>query len=329
MMAEAMNLHDVWASLQKAETMLVTTGMRLRPKDGPDLREGLDMPAALRPIFSRTVYSFDPRQIRASDYLIRYPFSTAEAIERQLKELVAIGILTGPEDGAYAVTEEAEGALRLHTERVGALIDRLDLEGVNEADVRILLDYDHRILDAMRESIADEPSPIFEHRLKGLRLDFDPPKRWHHWQLAWTMIAAHEDAEETIRVARGIEPLAWFARRELRSMVRRAHRARMKACADLPRLAQLYAPIDEAEGACAATLGRMEELGWIEIDGDACRLTSSELERADRDEAEIEEILFRRWPELSAEERSEVKRITDAINVRCEELRAKADASAE
>jgi len=126
-------------------------------------------------------------------------------------------------------------------------------------------------------------------------------------------------------VEREIEPLAWFARREMRSVVRRSHRARMKTCADLPRLAQSYAPFEDAEETCAATLERMREDGWIEIDGDACRLTAAELERADRDEAEIEEIFFRRWPGLSDEERTELKGITDAINARCAQLQADAD----
>jgi len=320
-----LDLREVWGSVQKAETMLVVTGMKLRPKDGPDLREGLDMPAALRPIFSRTVYGFDPRGIRAVDYRVRYPYSSLGAIEAQLQELVDAGVFSGPVDGAYAVTESAEAALRLHTDRVGALIDRLDLGDVSEAEVQKLLAYDHRILDAMRASVEKDPSPIFEHRLRGLRLEFEPPKRWHHWQLAWSMIAAHEDAEETIRVEREIEPLAWFARREMRSVVRRSHRARMKTCADLPRLAQSYAPFEDAEETCAATLERMREDGWIEIDGDACRLTVAELERADRDEAEIEEIFFRRWPELSDEERTELKEIADAINARCAELQEAAD----
>jgi len=318
------NLRDVWASLQKVETMLVQTGMRLRPEGGPDLREGLDLPASLRPLFARSIYGFDPRRIRATDYLVRYPFSSTDAIERQLAELAEIGVLTGPQDGAYAVTDRAEGFLRLHTERVGDLIDRLDLGAVNEDDIQKLLAYDRRILDAMRRSVKEEPSPVFEHRLLGLHPEYDPPKRWHHWHLAWTMIAAHEDAEEFVRVARGIEPLTWFARHELWFTARRPHRGRMKTCADLQRLAEAYAPLEDAEDVCAATVSKMRDSGWVQIEGDACRLTPAELARADRDEGEVEEIFLGRWPELSAAERSELKGITDAINARCEELQAAA-----
>jgi len=313
-------LRETWVAVQKAETRLVETGVRLRPKDAPDLREGLEIAPELRQVFARTVYGFDPKRIRAEDYLVRYPFSSADAIERQLRALVEAGVFTGPHGDAYAVTEEAEAYLRLHTERVGESIDRLDLVDVGAEQIQKLLAYDRRILDGIRKSVEHAPSPIFEHRLNGLRLEYDPPKRWHHWQLAWTMIAAHEDAEQQVRVDRGIGPLVWFARHELWFTTRRPHRARMRSCADLARVAERYAPLEDAVRDCRTAIEAMRQRGWLEGEGDACRLTEQELEHADRDEAEIEEIFLARWPDFTDAEIAEMRQIADAIGRRCEEL---------
>jgi len=315
-------LRGTWVAVQKAETMLVTTGVRLRPKDAPDLREGLEMDRALRPLFSRAVYGFNPQEIRAADYLTRYPFSSVDAIERQLRALVEAGVFTGPHGDAYAVTDKAEAHLKRHTERVGESIERLDLGDVGEGQIQKLLAYDHRILDGIRESVEHAPSPIFEHRLKGSHPDYDPPKRWHHWQLAWTMIASHEDAEQQIRVDRGIEPLVWFARHELWFTARRPHRARMQSCADLARAAERYAPLEDAERDCRTAIEAMRQRGWLEGEGDTCRLTEQELENADRDEAEIEEVFLARWPDFTAAETAEMREIASAVNRRCEELLA-------
>jgi len=322
-------LRETWVAVHKAEGRLVRTGMRLRPKDAPDLREGLEIAPDLQQVFARTIYGFAPKRIRAQDYLARYPLSNVNAIERQLRALVEAGVFTGPHGDAYAVTDEAEAYFRLHTERVGESVDRLDLGDIDDEQVRKLLAYDHRILDGIRESTETDPSPIFEHRLKGLRLEYDPPKRWHHWQLAWTMVAAHEDAEERIRAARGIEPLVWFARHELWFTARRPHRARMRSCGDLARVAERYAPLEHAETDCRAALETMRRRGWIEGEGDACRLTEQELERADRDETEIEELFFARWPDFTDAELGEMRGIADAINRRCEELVAQAEQAEE
>ena len=322
-------LRETWAAVQKTETMLVTTGVRLRPKDAPNLREGLEIASELRQVFARTVYGFNPRAIRAADYLVRYPFSSVNAIERQLRALVEAGVFTGPHGDAYAVTDEAEAHLRLHTERVGESVDGLDLGDIDEAEVRKLLAYDHRILDGIRDSTETDPSPIFEHRLKGLRLEYDPPKRWHHWQLAWTMIAAHEDAEERLRAARGIEPLEWFARHELWFTARRPHRGRMHSCDDLARTAERYAPLEDAERDCRTAIEAMRQRGWLEGEGDACRLSERELERADRDEAEVEELFLARWPDFTDDELGEMRGIAGAISLRCEDLVKQAEQAEE
>ncbi len=321
-------LRETWASLRKAESMLVHAGIRLRPKDAPSLREGLEsIESSLRPLFSRAAYGFDPRRIRATDYAARYPFSSVSTIEKQLELLVDAGVLTGPDGDAYALTDEAEAGLRLHTDRVGEAIDRLDLGEIDETQVQRLLAYDHRILGGICDSVERAPSPIFEHRLKGVHPDYDPPKRWHHWQLAWTMVAAHEDAEEQIRRERGIPPLVWFARHELWFSSRLPHRSRMRACGGLRAVAERYAPLEHPEAECRAAIETMRAQGWLDGDGDGdeARLSGAELTRADRDESEIEAIFLSRWPDLTDPELHELRGIADAINRRCEELMRHAD----
>lgn len=84
-------LRETWAAAQKAETVLATTGVRRRPKGAPGLREGLEMLAALGPLVSRAVCGFDSRETRTADYLVRYPFSSSEAIDRRCEERVVQG----------------------------------------------------------------------------------------------------------------------------------------------------------------------------------------------------------------------------------------------
>jgi hypothetical protein len=316
---------EAWDSVRKAETMLVQAGVRLRPKDAPSLRDGLEIDRALRPLFARAAYGFDPRKIRAGDYLMRYPFSSAGVIERQFRSLVDAGVLTGPHGGPFALTEVAEAQLLKHTERVGESIDRLDLGAVGEEKIQTLLAYDHRILDGIRESVERAPSPIFEHRLKGVHPEYDPPKRWHHWQLAWTMVAAHEDAEEQVRKKRGIAPLVWFARHEFWFTARLPHRSRMRTCADLRAAAERYAPLENPEQTCRGAIEAMRAQDWLEGEGAASRLSDEQLALADRDEAEIETIFLSRWPDFTDQETRELKGIADAINRRCEDLLARAE----
>ena len=69
----------------------------------------------------------------------------------------------------------------------------------------------------------------------------------------------------------------------------------------------------------------MHSRGWLEGDGDDCRLSEEQLVVADRDEAEIEAIFLSRWPDFTDRELDELKGIADAINQRCEELVARAE----
>jgi hypothetical protein len=322
-------LRDIWVSLQKAETMLVQTAVQLRPRGEPVVSVGPDLDPALRPLFARSAHCFDTQRIRAVDYLSRFPFSSIDAIEGQLRSLVRADVLTGPHGDAYALTDEAERHLRAHMGRIGSFIDRLDLAEIEETAIERLLAYDHRIVDALRKSTSQARSPIFEHRLRGLHPDYERPMRWHHWQLAWTMIAAYEDAQEQVRATRQIDPLLWFARHEMWFSVRRPHRARMRSCTDLRATAERYAPLSNAAAACRETIEKLRGLGWVEGEGEDCRLTPLGLDLADRDEAVTLDIFLSRWPNLGEPECQELKGITDAINVRCEQLQAVASADPE
>ncbi|UCF09344.1 MAG: hypothetical protein JSW65_04585 [Candidatus Bipolaricaulota bacterium] len=320
-------LRQAWVSVQKAETKLVLTGVKLHPQEPIPPEARLDIDPSVRQVFARAASCFDPKEIRARDYLVRFPFSTVRAVERQLDALVTAGALTGLRKGKYALTAQGERTMRALTERVGASIDRLDLGVITEDQVGRLLAYDRRILEALTESVQGSPSPIFEHRLRGLQPDYDPPKRWHHWQLAWTMIAAHEDAEQQVREDRGIGPLAWFARHELWFTARRPHRGRMQSCADLAKVAERYAPLANPEEDCRAALEELRKRGWIDGVGADCDLTDQGIEAADRDEDEVEERFLARWPCLPGGEVEELKGIADAINERCEELEQRFEAT--
>jgi len=316
-------LREAWVALQKAETMLVQTGGKLRPPEAPALFEGVELERTLRPLLVRLGCGFDPQHLRAKDYLTRYPFSSLEAIEEDLRRLDCAGMLDGLPDGGFVLTDEGRRTVKNYAIRVGTLIDGLALGPAVEDEQMIrLLDYDRRIVDALRESMGTKPSPIFEHRLRGLYPKYDPPRRWHHWPLVWSMIAAHEDVEEQVRLTRRIDPLAWFARHELWFSTRRPHRARMRTCADLQAVTARYAPLEDPDRACEKAIGWLREQGWIEGSGDACGLSAEGLAQADRDEAEIDGIFLSRWPAFTESEIEEMRGIAETINRRCGELLA-------
>ncbi|MBU1049100.1 hypothetical protein KKG90_03635 [Candidatus Bipolaricaulota bacterium] len=312
-------LRETWISVQKAETSLVQAGARLCAKDSPGLCDGLELNPALRPILIRFASGFNPALIRADDYLRRYPFSKLNAIDAQLKALSEAGMLVLVEFQTYALTEQGVHSVRTYIERVGQLIDNLTLD-LSDADAQKLLAYDQAIVGSLRNRAAEQPSSIFEHRLRGLHHDYSSNRLWHHWHYVWTMIAAREDAEEQIGIEQGIDPLAWLARHELWFTSRRPLRARTKSCPDLAEVAQRYAPLQDADDESQAALNRLLDLGWINSIGEDGGLTEQGLKAADRDEAMVDAIFFSRWPQFSNEELAEMKRIADAINHRCDEL---------
>jgi hypothetical protein len=313
-------LRGVWTSVQRAETLLIQAAAHQNPVLRTQLFDGFDLDGKARQLLARMACGFDPQNLTARDYLVRYPFSSVEAIETGLDHLVESGVAVAKGAGRYAVTELGERAVRRSTEKVSIMIQSLDLGDVPSAAVQRLLDYDRRIVEAIQAAPRPHGHPILDHRLLGLHPAYDPPQLWHHWQWVWTMLAASEDEEEYVRQRQGVEPLVWFARRQIWFNHRRPWRARVKTLDDLVRRATGYSPVDRAEAVCSQALHDLEDLGWVEMVDGEYRLTPEGLAACDEDEREIDRHFLSYWPDLGEDEVQDLLDITARLNNRCEEL---------
>jgi hypothetical protein len=134
------------------------------------------------------------------------------------------------------------------------------------------------------------------------------------------MLAASEDEEEFVRKCRGMEPLVWFARRQIWFAHRRPWRARVKTLEDLVLRATGYSPIDRAETQCRQAVSDLEDRGWIQTADGEYRLTPEGLAICDEDEREIDQGFLSCWPDFSKEETDELSDITARMNRRLDEL---------
>jgi hypothetical protein len=196
------------------------------------------------------------------------------------------------------------------------------LGDVPPADIKRLLDYDRRILEAIEAASRPHGHPIFHHRLHGLHPAYVPPQLWHHWQRVWTMLAASEDEQEYVRQQRGLPPLVWFVRRQLWFVHRRPWLVRAKPnLENLVRRATGYSPIDRAEEACAQAVAELAARDWLKtVDGEF-RLTQAGLAACDQDEDEIDRSFLSCWPPFSAGQLKELLRIATRLNNYLEGLR--------
>jgi hypothetical protein len=316
----AMVREDTWTPIQRAETLLVRAAAHQNPALRSRLFDEFELDGTARQLLVRMACGFDPNNLRAGDYLLRYPFSSVEAIRAGLDHLVGFEVAVPKSDGGYAVTELGERVVRRWMEKVSIMMQSLDLGDVLPADVQRLLDYDRRILAAIRASSRPHGHPIFNHRLRGLHPAYDPPELWHHWQLVWTMLAASEDEEEYVRKQRGMDPMVWFARRQIWFVHRRPWRARVRTLDDLVRRATGYSPIDQVETVCGQATRSLEDCGWVEATNGEYRLTPEGLAICDEDEGEIDGCFLSCWPAFSEEEVDGVLAITTRLNQRFEEL---------
>jgi len=298
--------------------------VRAAAHQNPTLRaqlfEGFDLDATVRQLLVRMACGFDPGHLTAADYLVHYPFSTFEAIQAGLEHLAECGVVSANGDGTYAVTETGEQVVRRWMERVAAMIQSLDLGAVPPADIQRLLHYDACILASIQATSQSHGHAIFNHRLRGLQPDYDPPALWHHWQLVWTMLAASEDEEEYLRKCRGMEPLVWFARRQIWFAHRRPWKARVETLDDLVLRATGHSPIDRAETHCRQAIGDLEERGWVQVVDGEFRLTPEGLAICDEDECEIDEAFLSCWPAFGKTEIDELLDISARMNRRFQEL---------
>jgi len=305
---------ETWANLQRAETLLVHAAMHRFPAQARGLWDGIELEGAERMYLTRFVSGFDPTHLRIVDYLTRYPFSTAAAIEGAFASLAAKDVLVRNDD-VYAFTDHGMQVAHTWLRRVGALLDNVATEVLSASDAETLLQFDHRILDALRQSKGAYPMPIFAHRSRGLQPPFDPPRLWHHWQLAWSMIACDEDAQEHVRVAEGVAPLEWFFRRQLWFVHQRPWRARVRGMS-LHALANRYAPVEEP--ACRQAWAALMAGGHGDGAYDAPRLSAKGLDMHEAAEKASDDLFLSCWPRFGAEEIDALEALVHQVNETCE-----------
>lgn len=324
-----MVLAHTWTSVQRAETLLIQAAVHQNPVLRSQLFDGFDLDGTARQLLARMACGFDPQNLTARDYLVRYPFSSIEAIRAGLEHLVECGVAVAKGEGSYALTELGERAVRRWMEKVSSMIRSLDLGGVPLVAIQRLLDYDGRIVEAIQSASRPHGHPIFTHRLRGLHPAYDPPQLWHHWQWVWTMLAASEDEEEYVRQRRGVDPMVWFARRQIWFNHRRPWRARVKTLHDLVRRATGYSPVDRAEVVCSQVICNLQDRGWVAtVDGEY-KLTPEGLALCDEDEHEIDGYFVSCWPHFSEDEVQDLLHITTRLSNHCEELSRSEPASTE
>jgi hypothetical protein len=283
---------------------------------------GVELDRAAKALLTRMASGFDPQNLRARDYFMRYPFSSIEAIEAGLEHLVEGGVAEAQGEGRYALSVLGERVMQHWMDTVSSMIRSLDVGAVPPADIQRLLDYDRRILEALQAASRPHGQPIFHHRLRGLHPSYDPLQLWHHWQLVWTMIAAHEDEQEYIRQQRGLSPLVWFIRRQTWFAHRRPWLVRGGLTLEnLVRRATGYSPVDRAEEACAQAVAELKARDWLETRGKEFRLTTAGLAACDKDEGEIDTNFLSCWPAFSKDELEELLDISTRLNNHLEELR--------
>jgi len=314
---------QLWTDLQMAETLLFQAAAVTHREGMRTLFDGIDVEGPCRDLMIRAGSGFPTEGFRPEDYVVRYPFSNAEAIRAILEELVELGFAT-LEAGAYAWTDRGIDAVRIWMDRVASMMSDLDLGDLASDDIVDLLRFDRQVIEALAESEPPHGSPSLQFRFQGIRPPAEAsPALWHHWQHVWTILAASEDEEESVRRKRSIDPLTWFLRRQLWFIDRRPWRARARTLEGLAARAVGYAPFDQPQAACAATLEPLIEAGDVEERNGDLRLTEAGLAACDRDESEVDARLLDRWPKWTADETRRLREVLDRLNGRLlERIRA-------
>jgi len=305
---------DLWTDLQMAETLLFQAAAVTHPAGMRTLFDGIEAKGPARNLLIRAGSGFPASGLRPEDYVARYPFSSSEAVRALLEELVDLGFASRKAD-AYAWTVHGMDAVRTWMRRVGSMMSDLDLGDLASDDVVDLIRFDRQVIEALARSVPSHGSPNLRARLQGVRPPIDAePTLWHHWQHVWTLLAASEDEEESVRRKRDIDPLTWFLRRQLWFIDRRPWRARTRTLEGLATRAVGYAPFGEPQAACAATLAHLIEADLVEAQDGDLRLTEAGLAACDRDESEVDARLLARWPKWTATDTQRLREILDRLN---------------
>jgi len=310
---------ELWTQLQRAETLLVHATAACVPERRAALMDGFDAPRDVLHLLHRVGSGFPRDEIRPEDYLARYPFSDLQLIRAEFARLASHGLLVRLGD-TFQLTAKGGGAIEVWMERVAGLISAVPIDGITQEETRLLIACDEEIVESVRAAERSHGWPIFFHRLRGIRAETSPPALWQHWQLVWTVLAASEDEEESVRRERGMDPLEWFLRRQLWFVDRRPWRVRARSIEGLAARAAGYAPLWDAKGACAEGIERMRKEGVVAEDESGLRLSERGLEACDQDEQEIDANLLSAWPAWSPRRIEQLEGIVARINLECARL---------
>ena len=297
------DLLSLWKELQKAETLLVQTSIKLNKDRNAKIFEGITLERPLLILLIRLSSGLNIEGFTADDYLIRYPFSTTELITREIEKLVELNYLEiNVPNSTYKVADKGITLVNHWIQERGYIMDLLDIEILTQEEINKILEIDNRILNALVANISKEANPILYNRLSGLQPNYVPKKLWHHWQLIWTILAAHEDSIEHIRQAKSIGPLTWSIRRGLWFIERRPWLAATVSFQSLVDNSQAYAPLENPEIRIKEAVTALKKVGWLVEENKTYQLTEHGLLAHDKDEELIMKSFFGKWPLLSNSE---------------------------
>jgi hypothetical protein len=285
----------VWERLQRIETRLVQNGARHHRDLANKHLEQFQIPRQHARLLARVGSGLPPQEFTAAQYRARYPFGSPPAIQDAFDALVGDGLCESTGAG-YRWSTRGVAAVSAWIGNMGEMISRSQPAAIDAGDVRRLLQSDREILAAMQRAARPHGKVVFNLRREGLQPDYLVPQLWHHWQLAWSMIALHEDEEELVRRQAGLDPLVWWVRRALWLADRRPWLARARTGAELARRVVDYCPVQDAEAAVDRALAELSRRGEVcERDGHY-RLSVNGLAATDRDERRIDQGFLSTWP---------------------------------
>ena len=295
--AQQSRLEALWPALQQVETLLVQVAAAQNRAEFRAINPGVDLPRELLQLLIRADCGFDFQAICPIAYQARYPFSETQHIRAGLEDLVESRHLVRDQN-RYCLTSVGRAIVTHWMTSLGHLIDRLDLGTIRDVEINWLLAFDQSLVEAIAANQRPHGHPILTGRLDSLHPDYEAPRRWHHWQLTWTLVAAEEDELEFVRRARQIPPLVWFIRRQLWFVERRPWLVRTRSRSDLTRRLIGYAPVPDAERAVREAINELDQLGWLAHVNDGLRLSSSGLSAHDTDERQALAGFVSSWPDV-------------------------------
>jgi len=315
-----MNTRDIWIALQRAGILVFRAASAF---DGETIRAAFDdfaVEGAVREILIRLGCGYSPSQLRPDVYASRYPYSDVAAIRALLLQLVDAGLAKEGSPSTFSLTRKGIGEIQTWYERMALALSRLDLGGITQGEIEELIEADREIVASLDSNRGSQGSPVLELRLESVLPDDSTSALWHHHFHVWTIQAAHEDEEEHVRIARDVDWIEWFVRRQLWFIDRRPWLAWARTFERLAHYLESYAPIEDAEAACQAAFDRLATRGEAEERAEGLRLTPQGLTACDGNESEIDARFLARWPQWSCGKLARLHEILDRLNARFEQI---------